>query len=166
MLPNSKPLIELTSNQQDFAVCAGIMCQTDPWITLGRDYEACLKAFEGPFKEVFLLKNGTEIIGFVIMQTEGTFKGYIQSIAIDAAYRGEGYGTKLLQFCQDRILTYSPNIFICVSSFNQGAFHLYIKLGFELIGELKDFLKPGFNELLLRKTVGPIVGYKGHAVKS
>lgn len=151
MLPNSKPLIEAASNPEDFAVCAQIMCQTDPWVKLGMDYNACLKAFEGPFKEIFLLKRGTEILGFVIMQTQGTFKGYIQTIAIDAAYRGEGYGTQLLQFCQERILAYSPNIFICVSAFNQGAIHLYTKFGFELIGELKDFLKPGFTELLLRK---------------
>jgi [ribosomal protein S18]-alanine N-acetyltransferase len=166
MQPNSSLHIEPTSNAEDFAVCAKIMCKTDPWVKLGMDYNACLKAFEGPFKEVFLLKKGTGIIGFVIMQTQGTFKGYIQTIAVDAAYRGEGYGTQLLQFCQHRILTYSPNIFICVSSFNEGAVHLYNKLGFELVGELKDFLKPGFTELLLRKTVGPIAGYKSHAVKS
>jgi ribosomal-protein-alanine N-acetyltransferase len=161
MLPHDKPFnIELTSSPTDFAVCAGIMAATNPWITLGIGYNDCLKAFDGSFREIFIMKNETEIIGFVIMQPQGTFKGYIQTLAIYKNYRGKGYGTQLLQFCEDRILTYSPNIFICVSSFNQGAIQLYTKFGFELIGELKDFIKPGFDELLLRKTVGPVTGYQ------
>jgi ribosomal-protein-alanine N-acetyltransferase len=52
-----------------------------------------------------------------------------------------------------------------VSSFNGGALHLYKKFGFELIGELKDFIKPGFTELLLRKTVGAVAGYKAPLAK-
>ena len=155
-----EPIIELTTNPNDFAVCARMMSVTDPWITLGMDYTYCLKAFEGPFKEVFLMKKGAVIIGFVIMQTQGTFKGYIQTICIDATHRGAGYGTKIFQFCEDRILQYSPNIFICVSSFNHGAIQLYTKFGFEPVGELKDFVKQGFTELLMRKTVGAIAGYK------
>ena len=31
----------------------------------------------------------------------------------------------------------------------------------ELIGELENFVKEGFTELLLRKTVGPRSGYTG-----
>jgi ribosomal protein S18 acetylase RimI-like enzyme len=74
-------------------------------------------------------------------------------------YRGKGYGTRILQFCERHILKYSPNIFICVSSFNQGALSLYTRLGFEKVGELKDFIKNGFTEILLRKTIGPILHY-------
>lgn len=154
------PVIELSTNPDDFAVCARTMSVTDPWITLGLGYDDCLKAFDGAFKEVFLLKKNGEVIGFVIMQTQGTFKGYIQTICIDAAHRGGGYGTRILQFCEDRILQYSPNIFICVSSFNHGAIQLYTKFGFELVGELKDFVKKGYTELLMRKTFGAMAGYK------
>ena len=166
MPPNKKPVIELTTNPNDFSLCAGIMSRTDPWVKLGMDHAQCLKSFEGSFREVFLLKNEYEIMGFVIMQPQGTFKGYIQTIAVDENYRGEGYGTLLLQFCEDHILQYSPNIFICVSLFNQKALQLYIKFGFELVGELKDFIKMGFTELLLRKTVGPVFGYKGRRTQS
>lgn len=151
--------IELTTDPEDFAVCAQIMSATDPWITMGVDYEQCLKAFDGSHREVFVLKKEREVIGFVIIQPLGTFKGYIQTLAINAANRGAGYGTLLLQFCAERILQYSPNIFICVSSFNTKALQLYTKFGFELVGELKDFLKDGFSELLLRKTAGPVTGY-------
>jgi len=167
MSPDNNPVnIELTTNQHDFSACAQIMIATDPWITLKIDYDQCSKAFEGSFREVFVLKNEKDIIGFVIMQPQGTFKGYIQTLAIDQNYRGKGYGTLLLRFCEDRILTYSANIFICVSSFNHDAIRLYTKFGFERIGELKDFIKPGFDELLLRKTIGPVTGYlPGSSIK-
>lgn len=166
MLPYNKDvIIKQTSNADDFDLCAGIMARTDPWITLGMDHGQCLKAFEGSFREIFVMKNDKEIIGFAVIQPQGTFKGYIQTIAVSEAYRGKGYGTRLLQFCQDRIFAYSPNIFICVSSFNKKAVQLYTKFGFELVGELDDFIKEGFTELLLRKTVGPIADYIASSAK-
>jgi [ribosomal protein S18]-alanine N-acetyltransferase len=45
-------------------------------------------------------------------------------------------------------------VFICVSSFNPGARRLYERLGFELVGTLRELLVPGHDELLLRKTKG------------
>jgi ribosomal-protein-alanine N-acetyltransferase len=165
MLQDDETGIMLTTDKQDFEACARMMAETDPWITLGMENDQCLRAFDGSFREVFVLKKASVIIGFVVMQPLGTFKGYIQTICINKANRGAGYGTKLLQFCEERILSYSPNIFICVSSFNQKALQLYLQFGFELVGELKDFIKPGFTELLLRKTVGPIANYKTTAEK-
>jgi len=158
-LADTSAVIELTTSPDDFAVCAAMMMENDPWVRLGMTYEYCLKAFEGAFKEVFVLKKAGKIIGFVVMQIQGTFKGYIQTICIDAANRGDGYGTKLLRFCEDKIFGYSPNIFICVSSFNEGAIQLYYKLGYKLVGELKDFVKKDSMELLLRKTVGGLADY-------
>jgi [ribosomal protein S18]-alanine N-acetyltransferase len=156
-----KPLeIKPTTNPSDFAVCAAMMAATDPWITLGMDQADCLKAFDGDYRQVYLVKNGEDLMGFVILQPQGTFKGYIQTICIDKVYGGKGYGTQVLQFCEEVILKYSPNIFICVSSFNHGAIKLYTDFGFELVGELPDFVKAGFTELLLRKTVGAIGGYQ------
>ena len=48
--------IRQTTDPEDFAVCAKMMSLTDPWITLDMDYEQCLKAFEGDFKEIYLLE--------------------------------------------------------------------------------------------------------------
>jgi len=155
-----KILIRLTSDHKEFAICARMMSVTDPWITLEMNYEHCLKAFGGGCKEIYIVETENAIAGFVIIQTCGTFSGYIQTICIDEAFRGKGFGKKLLHFCEERILKFSPNVFICVSSFNKGAIKLYYEFGFKLIGELENFVKTGFTELLLRKTVGQRVGYK------
>jgi ribosomal-protein-alanine N-acetyltransferase len=152
--------ISLTADSGDFSECAAMMCTSDPWITLKMNYDLCHMAFEGTCKEIYVLRVQNEIAGFVIIQTGGTFSGYIQTICISEKYRGQSLGTKLLQFCEDRILKFSPNVFICVSSFNKGAIKLYYEFGFKLIGKLDNFVREGFDELLLRKTVGPRVGYQ------
>jgi ribosomal protein S18 acetylase RimI-like enzyme len=159
MVPEEKFTISLTKDHRFFMVCAQMMSKSDPWITLGMNYDQCLKAFMGPLKEIYVLVIEKEIAGFVIIQICGSFKGYIQTICISAAYRGKGFGKILLQFCEERILKISPNIFICVSSFNKDAIKLYYESGYKLVGELDSFVKEGFTELLLRKTFGPIVGY-------
>lgn len=159
MVPEETFAINITADPKNFAVCALMMSKTDPWITLGMNYEQCLKAFDGSCKEIYVVETENVIAGFVILQVCGTFSGYIQTICIGEDYRGKGFGTKLLQFCEDRILKFSPNVFICVSSFNKGAARLYYDFGFKLVGELDNFVKEGFSELLLRKSVGPRVGY-------
>lgn len=159
MLSKEKVEINLTTDSEDFAACALMMSKSDPWITLEMSFDQCLKAFEGKAKEVYVIKKENQIAGFVILQVEGTFKGYIQTICVNENYRGKGFGNKLLLFCEERILKISPNIFICVSSFNKGAIKLYYEFGFKLIGELENFVKEGFTELLLRKTFGPIIEF-------
>lgn len=158
MTPSEMITIVLTNDPRNFEVCAWMMAKSDPWITMKLDYNQCLKAFDGPEKEVYVVEIEKEIAGFVILQMGGTFKGYIQTICIAEAYRGRGFGKKLLQFCEKRILKISPNIFICVSSFNIVAVRLYVDFGFKLVGELDNFVKQGFTELLLRKTAGPMIG--------
>lgn len=159
-----------TTSMGDYEICAKMMLLNDPWITLGMNFNDCLAAFEGHHREVYVLKskneNNTEAIdannqikGFIIIQPLGTFKGYIQTICVHESCRGKGLGTELIHFAEKIISQYSPNVFICVSSFNKKALALYTKLGFELVGELPNFVKAGFTELLLRKSKGSILGY-------
>lgn len=152
--------IRVTTDAGHYDAGAAMMVQTDPWITLGFDYAACRKAFDGPCKEVFIIETANGLAGFAILQVCGTFNGYIQTICMAASERNKGLGKVLLAFCEKRILLNSPNIFICVSSFNEGAKRLYLSLGFETVGLLKNFIKEGFDEWLLRKSAGARMGYK------
>ena len=154
---SERMVIELTRDQMDFAYCSQMMTRTDPWISLKMDYDQCLNAFSGKDKEVYVAKIEDDIAGFVVLQIVGSFKGYIQTVCVGEEYRGKGLGKKLLQFSEERILKISPNLFICVSSFNTGAIRLYEEFGFKRIGELENFVKQGFSELLMRKTFGPII---------
>jgi [ribosomal protein S18]-alanine N-acetyltransferase len=159
MQPKNNFEIKLTTDSKVFNECAAMMAASDPWITLGIDFNHCVKAFEGPCKEVYVATLNNTIAGFAILQLCGSFKGYIQTLFVDKDMRGGGIGKKILQFCEKKILSISPNIFICVSSFNTGAIKLYEAVGFEQVGVLHNFIRTGFDELLLRKTVGPTAGY-------
>lgn len=47
----------------------------------------------------------------------------------------------------------SANAWVLVSAFNQGAYGLYRRYGFVEIGPIPDLIKPGQNEILLRKSL-------------
>ena len=64
-----------------------------------------------------------------------------------------------MEKAEEIIFSYSPNVFLCVSSFNKKAKRFYERLGYKRVGILKDFLIKGADEYLLRKTKGPRIGY-------
>lgn len=133
-----------------------MMAQSDPWVTLGRDYASSLKIMRDPAREVYVALDGDTVLGFVILVMQGAFVGYIQSICVSPEARGRGVGSQLMAFAEEYIFKQSPNVFICVSSFNPDALRLYERLGYQLIGELENYIVDGHSELLLRKTVGPL----------
>jgi ribosomal protein S18 acetylase RimI-like enzyme len=75
---------------------------------------------------------------------------------VDDRCRGQGIGTALMEFVEQRVLREQPNVFICASSFNPGAQRLYERLGYRRVGELTDFMVAGHSEILYRKTIGPL----------
>jgi len=147
---------ELTTDKNILAECAKMMSLSEPWLTLKRDFNQCLDAVHGDDKEVYITKDSSTIAGFVVLQMSGTFRVYIRSICVNPDCRNKGIGSSLLKFSEDRIFQISPNVFMCVSSFNTEAAKLYSRLGYEKIGELQDFITLGHSEILLRKTIGPI----------
>jgi [ribosomal protein S18]-alanine N-acetyltransferase len=141
--------------------CARMMAASEPWITLRRDYETLLRIVSNPAREVYVAVDGSrEIAGFIMLNMQGAFIGYIQSICIAPGWRNKGIGSRLMAFAEKRIFRETPNVFICVSSFNPNAKRLYERLGYEVVGELKEYIVSGHSEILLRKTIAPLTGFK------
>lgn len=141
---------------EEAELCASMMCSTEPWITIGRNFDESLTLVQDPTREVYVAYVDGQVQGFIILSMTGAFVGYIQTVCVDSNARGSGLGTRLMRFAEERIFSESQNVFLCVSSFNPRARDLYERLGYELIGELKDYLVRGHSELLMRKTIGPI----------
>jgi len=151
------PSITRLASEADARTCARMMADSEPWVTLGRGFESSLAIIQDPTREVFVLReDGSEIAGFVILCMVGAFVGYIQTICIHPDRRGQGLGSELVAFAEQRIFGRFPNVFMCVSSFNHDARRLYERLGYRLVGELTDYIVAGHSEYLLRKTVGPL----------
>jgi ribosomal protein S18 acetylase RimI-like enzyme len=153
------PEIRLLADDVEAQACASIMATNDPWITLGRTFDRCLEAARDTALERYVAVSDGEVIGFILISMRGSFTGYIKSIAVREDWRGRGIGSDLLAFAEKRILRDSPNVFICVSSFNSRARGLYERLGYETVGELRDFIVRGYDEILLRKTFGPLAEF-------
>jgi len=136
------------------------MANTDPWITLGRGYDACARVIQDPTREVYVAENESGIAGFIVLCMVGAFVGYIQTVLVAPNEQGQGIGSKLVAHAEERIFSESPNAFLCVSSFNSGARRLYERLGYRYVGELNDYIVRGHSELLFRKTRGPLSDFK------
>jgi ribosomal-protein-alanine N-acetyltransferase len=140
--------------------CARMMSASEPWITLRRGYEDSLRQLTDPLKEGYLSTSQDDIVGFMILNMKGAFVGYIQTVCVAPEWRNQGIGTQLVDFAEKRIFTEAPNVFLCVSSFNTKAKDLYKRLGYEIIGELKDYIISGQSEILMRKTLAPLTEFK------
>lgn len=150
-------VIQPLATDAEARACASIMAASQPWLTLGRDFDACLRTVGAPGRERYVVHSGGGLAGFVILNLHGALVGYIQTVGVVEALRGQGIGRALVAFAEQRIFSEHANVFMCVSSFNHGARRLYERLGYARVGELTDFLVAGQAEILLRKTRGPIL---------
>jgi ribosomal protein S18 acetylase RimI-like enzyme len=137
-----------------------MMANSEPWITLRRDYDASLNLLIDPSREVYLAIMGDEIVGFTILNMNGVFVGYLQPAYVAPQWRNKGIGGQLMDYAEKRIFSETPNVFICVSSFNRRAQELYEGRGYEVIGKLKDWIVPGHSEILLRKTIASLTEFQ------
>ena len=140
--------------------CAGFIVASDPWVTLGLTFEQATQRLTDPTREVHVATVEEEIAGVLILFLDGVLKGYIQTIAVHPEWRAHGIGTRMMEFAEQRIFQLSPNVFLCVSSFNANAQKFYAQLGYQRVGELTDFVVKGSSELLMRKTRGPLLNFK------
>ncbi|HPG39117.1 MAG TPA: N-acetyltransferase [bacterium] len=161
-----QPTIRRLSGRSEAEYCARLMAASEPWITLRRNYEESLQHVTDPGKEVYCAVITDELAGFMILQMQGAFTGYIQTICIAPEWRRKGLGRQMIAFAERRIFKDKPNVFMCVSSFNPDALRLYNRLGYETIGELKDYIVAGHAEILLRKTIAPLNSFKPDAAQT
>ena len=149
-------MIEPLQNDDDARACAAMMAVSDPWKVLGRSFDDCLVAVRHPDCEVYVAREDGAVRGFIIVMTHGALLGYIRIICVDPDERSRGLGSRLIAFAEQRIFREWPNAFLFVSSFNTRARALYERLGYEAVGEMKDYIVRGASEILMRKTIGPL----------
>lgn len=143
---------------EDVQTCAGIMASSDPWLRLGLDLASCRRILSQSEREPWAAWQGNTLAGFVVLNFKGPFVGYVQLLGVAAPLRGQGMGAALLAHAERCIFERTYNVFICVSSFNEAAQRFYARQGYQQVGRLEDFLVKGHDELLLRKTRGPLLG--------
>jgi ribosomal-protein-alanine N-acetyltransferase len=149
--------IRRVSTREENLSCAELMAGSEPWITLGMDRDHVVNIFNDPLNEVFAAYIGEALVGTMVIQTKGAFTGYLKSIVVKPEWRGKKLGKQMMAFIEKEIFSTCANLFLCVSSFNREAQRFYERLGYEKIGVLKNYLVEGHDEILMRKSIAPIL---------
>jgi [ribosomal protein S18]-alanine N-acetyltransferase len=143
-------------DEADVRFCAGFLVASEPWITLGLTLEQAVHRLTDPAREIHVATVKEQITGVLVLFLGGTLKGYIQILAVHPDWRSRGVGKQIIAFAEEQIFRTSPNVFLCVSSFNTRAQRFYERLGYQRVGELTNFVVKGHAEFLMRKTRGPL----------
>lgn len=131
--------------------CARLMAGTEPWITLRQDLDACRSKLRRPGSELFVAREGERRLGFILLLPYGLAGSpYIASVAVEESARGRSVGSRLVELAEKHYAG-RRHIFLCVSSFNHRAQELYLRLGYERVGEFPDYVVEGHSELLFHK---------------
>lgn len=137
----------------DYEWGARLMVSTEPWITFQRDLAGCRDTLRRSGTELLVARQKEIRLGFILVAPYGLAGSpYIACLAVAAEARGQGVGSQLLRFAEERFAD-RGHMFLLVSSFNRRAQNLYRREGYEFVGELKDYLVAGQSELILHKRI-------------
>jgi ribosomal protein S18 acetylase RimI-like enzyme len=146
-----KPIISLATDEER-EWTAELLAGTEPWITLGVTIDKCLKSCTDPDYLLYVAHLGGKPCGSIILHKRGVAGSpYIKSIAVSGEFRSHGIGAKLIEFTENLFRNEAKHLFLCVSSFNSRARSFYERLGFEAVGEFKDYIVEGKSEILMHK---------------
>src|ERR1043166_4656506 len=104
--------IKLLHGEAEASAAAHLMCDSEPWITLGRTFVDTYKTVTHPNWEVYVAMDDTTVVGVIILGLPiPLIKGYIGALAVHKDHRNRGIGSQLLQFAEAKIFKISPNVF-------------------------------------------------------
>lgn len=130
--------------------CEDIVRTSDPWKTyrVGIDFKSAVK-----LKQAHVLTIADAVAGFVLFNPDPVFArgGYLRALAVAPAIRGFGVGQTLLGFAEKATAKKSPNLYLCVSSFNREGQRFYRKCGYAKVGKIDDLVRKGFAEHIMMK---------------
>lgn len=130
--------------------CAAIVAASEPWNTLGVgvDFTRARSLYEAHVCTV-----GGGVAGFAIFTPLPVFArgGYLRALGVAPAMRRKGVGRLLMSFLERRTALLSPNLYLCVSSFNRRAQRFYRRLGYTKVGKIPGLLIPNASEYIFWK---------------
>src|SRR3954465_15668660 len=124
----------------------------DEWLELGEHSGYLTYVLEAAGDE------GSEVLGYVSFGptplTDSTYDLYW--IAVDKSKHRGGVGKRLLKFAEEEIARRGGSMLLVETSSQEtygGTIQFYEKTGYELVGKIKEYYKPGDDKLIFMKKV-------------
>ena len=132
---------------------AQALAAMDPWLTFGYSAQrfSSYLSRQDPALRRYAILVGTDLAGVVAVRYPWLHGAYLELLGILRPFQGRGLGAEVVQWFESRSFQVAPNAWILVSSFNTRARKFYGRLGYVELATLPDFLRPGHDEILLRK---------------
>ncbi len=145
------------AEEKDVDLCVDILQNTE----LGTVYFSNRKKTEDLLlyalaqRLLFVAQNDNEdCLGFMYFMPKGVFGSYpyLHIVAVKEGFRNLGIGKQLIKYFEENSSDYSSTkCFLTVDDFNPQARKLYEFLGYQCVGELKDFYKTGITSYIMMK---------------
>ena len=139
--------------------CAKVVAATPFFSEYGFSGEAAGRALTDALSDsrsiLWVARSGLQIVGFAWLVKRGAFdrSGYLRLLAVHPEHHRLGVGKRLMETLEGEHLR-CGGIALLVTKTNQRACAFYRRLGYEEVGELPDYVKPGTTECIFFK--GPV----------
>ena len=124
----------------------------DEWLELGEHSGYLTYVLES------IGEDASEVLGYVTFGptplTESTFDLYW--IAVDKSKHRGGVGKKLMKFTEEETVRRGGKLLLIETSSQEtygGTIQFYERSGYELVGKIKEYYKPGDDKLIFAKTL-------------
>lgn len=138
--------------KKEAPLIAETLVSMEPWVTLQYSKESLTSHLQGddPSLKRFIILFDDQVAGVVCVRNPWLLGPYLEIIGLFKAFQGAGHGTEVLRWLKNEAFSSSRNLWTLVSSFNETAMRFYESFGFEQVVSLPGFVRPGFDEILLR----------------
>jgi GNAT superfamily N-acetyltransferase len=125
----------------------------DPWRTLGYTPAGLARYLsrEDPALSSYVVQGEAGLAAVVCVREPWLMGPFIELLACFDPFRGIGLGREILSCLERRLKPGTENLWTTASVFNTQALGFYRHMGFEVVAELKDLVRKGYDEILLRK---------------
>ena len=146
--------------EDEAAPLGAALAAIEPWSRYGTSAVNLAALFapsaDGGIRLGVKLAGQDQPIGVVVIRHPWLAGPYLQFLAMVPGYQGHGFGRAVLHWFEAEAKSCGArNIWICAVSFNDGARRLYTSCGYREVAVLDDLIKPGFDEVFMRKRLTP-----------
>ncbi len=129
----------------------------NPWLALNYSaarLESYLLSADASLYRYTVMVDGA-ITGIVAVRYPWLKGPYLELIGLFPHRQKQGFGTAILEWFEQETKPWATNLWVLVSSFNEGAHRFYLRHGFKEIGAIEALVYPQGTEILLRKMIQP-----------